>query len=95
MRYVFGIPPNVAPADLVEPLIDVSFDANGNPSVKIPEQANTDGVTFTVLATEDLADWSNAKRIEMRYNPSDGTWKPADGIDRPAMFFKWQITVGD
>ena len=88
VRYVFGIPPNVAPADLAEPLIDIKFDADGTPSVKLPEQKNTESVTVTVLATEDLSDWSDAKLIEMKYDKNDGTWKPADGVERPAMFFK-------
>ena len=47
------------------------------------------------LATEDLLDWSQAKLIEMIYNPSDGTWKPADGIFRPAMFFKWRVEIAE
>ena len=93
VRYVFGIDPDKGPDELDEPLIDVKFDANGQPSVKIPEQANTEGVTVTVLATEDISDWSNAKLIEMQYDASDGTWHPADGIDRPKMFFKWSLTI--
>ena len=48
---------------------------------------------MTVLATEDLVDWSNAKLVEMLFDPSDGTWKPADDIDRPAMFFKWRLDL--
>ena len=63
--------------------------------MKLPEQKNTEGVTVSVLATEDLSDWSNAKLIPMRYDATTGTWRPADGIDRPAMFFKWRIAVGE
>ena len=92
-RYVFDIDPDIGPDELDEPLIDVTFDADGTPSVKLPEQKNTEGVTVTVLATEDLSDWSNAKLIEMLYDPADGTWKPADGIERPSMFFKWRVDV--
>ena len=80
---------------MAEPLIDVTFDADGTPGVKLPEQKNTEGATVTVLATEDLSDWSQAELVEMRYDPSDGTWRPADGVDRPAMFFKWSIDVDD
>ena len=90
-RYVFDIDPDIGPGDLAEPLIDVTLDADGTPSVKLPEQKNAEGVTVTVLATEDISDWSQANLIEMIYDPSDGTWKPADGIFRPAMFFKWRI----
>ena len=94
-RYVFGIEPDKGPDDLAEPLIDVAFDADGDPGVKLPELQNTEGVTLTVLATTNLADWSQAELVEMRYDPADGTWRPADGIDRSAMFFKWRIDVDD
>jgi hypothetical protein len=92
-RYVFGIAPQIGPTALSESLIDIKFDADGTPGVKLPEPKNTEGATVTVLATEDLSDWSQAKLIEMRYEPSAGIWKPADGIDRPAMFFRWRIDI--
>ena len=93
VRYVFDIAPDIGPGDLAEPLIDVKFDADGTPSVEIPEQKNTEGVTVTVLATEDISDWSDAQLIEMRYDESDGAWHPADGADHPAMFFKWRVGI--
>ena len=93
VRYVFDIDPEIGPDELAEPLIDIGFDADGTPSVKIPEQKNTEGVTVTVLATEDLTDWSNAKLVEMLYNPSDDTWKPDVAIPPPAMFFKWRVDI--
>ena len=65
VRYVFGIDPSIGPADLVEPLIDIGFDADGNPYVKVPPLVNTEGATVTVLATEDLNDWSNAEAVEV------------------------------
>jgi hypothetical protein len=91
-RYVFGIDPQTGPADLAEPLIDIGFDTAGNPSVKIPETVNTDGATVTVLATEDLADWSGAKLVPMAHDASDGTWKPAVVERPPRLFFKWRIS---
>jgi hypothetical protein len=91
-RYVFGIDPQTGPADLAEPLIDIGFDAEGNPSVKIPEPVNTEGATVTVLATEDLADWSGAKLVPMAYDASDGTYKPAVAERPPRLFFKWSIS---
>ena len=36
VRYVFGIDPSIGPADLAEPLLDITFDANGKPVVKLP-----------------------------------------------------------
>jgi len=47
--------------------------------------------TERIIATEDLKDWEHL--VPMRYNALDDTWKPADGINRPAMFFKWRINV--
>ena len=35
-RYVFDIAPDIAPADLPGPLLGITFDANGNPCVKLP-----------------------------------------------------------
>ena len=92
VRYVFDIDPDIGPDELDEPLIDITFDANGTPSVKLPEQKNTEGVTVTVLATEDLTDWSNAKLIPMVYDDVDGTYKPAGDECPPRLFFKWRIT---
>ena len=91
MRYVFGIDPSIGPADLAEPLLDITFDANGKPVVKLPALVNTDGVAVTVLATEDLADWSDAKLVPMAYEKSDGTWHLVDDYPPPKMFFKWRI----
>ena len=95
VRYVFGIDPSIGPADLAEPLLDITFDANGKPVVKLPALVNTDGVTVTVLATEDLADWSDAKLVPMAYEKSDGTWHLIDDNPPPKMFFKWRITFED
>ena len=90
-RYVFGIDPALGPADLVEPLIDIKLDANGKPCVKLPALVNAEGATVTVLATEDLRDWSDAKLVPMSYDASDGTYKPAGGVFPPMLFFKWRI----
>ena len=92
-RYVFGIDPQTSPADLAEPLIDIGFDTEGNPSVTIPETVNADGATVTVLTTGDLSDWSHAKLVPMAYDASDGTWKPAVAERPPRLFFKWIVTV--
>ena len=97
-RYVFGIDPNIGPADLSEPLIDVKFDANGNPYVKLPPLANTEGATVTVLATENLYDWSQATLVPMRLYV-DGSFRPVaygndpDYVYPPKMFFRYRITV--
>ena len=97
VRYVFGIDPSIGPADLAEPLLDITFDTNGKPVVKLPALVNTEGATVTVLATEDLNDWSDAKLVPMAIDRDDGTWKPAeslavpDFVYPPKMFFRWRI----
>ena len=95
VRYVFGIDPSIGPADLAEPLLDITFDADGKPVVKLPALVNTEGATVTVLATEDLNDWSDAKLVPMAYEKSDGTWHLVDDNPPPKMFFKWRITFED
>ena len=60
VRYVFGIDPSIGPDDLAEPLLDIKFDADGKPYVKLPKLVNTEDATVKVLATEDIADWTNA-----------------------------------
>ena len=91
IRYVFGIDPSIGPADLAEPLIDIGFDADGNPYVKVPPLVNTEGATVTVLATEDLNDWSNAEAVEVTVH-SDGTLVfPRTAA--PARFFRFVVSM--
>jgi len=83
-RYVFGIAPALGPADLAEPLIDIGF------GVKLPPFVNTEGAMVTVLATEDLTDWSHA--AEYPVDPATGICLP-DLAPVPAqMFFKYRIS---
>jgi hypothetical protein len=91
VRYVFDIHPDLGPDELLRPWIDIGFDADGNPSVTIPEPKNTEGATVTVLATEDLGDWSDENLVPMAYDDGDGTWKPAAGSCPPRLFFRWKI----
>ena len=91
VRYVFDIDPSIGPADLTEPLLDIGFDEDGNPSVTIPEPKNNEGATVTVLATKDLGDWSDEKLVPMAFDDGDGAWKPAAGGCPPRLFFRWKI----
>ena len=88
-RYVFGIDPALGPADLAEPLIDIKFDTSGKPYVKLPVQANTDGATVTVLATEDILDWTGA--VEVPVDMDTGLCYPVIDPSADKMFFKWRI----
>ena len=57
-----------------------------------------DDVTFGILATENLNDWSSATLVPMEKFESDGLWKPAASEDSlyvfpSQMFFKYIIDV--
>ena len=92
-RYVFGIDPQIGPTALSESLIDIKFDADGKPYVKLPAQANTEGATVTVLATEDLADWTYA--AEYPVNPATGLCQPLLDPVPDHMFFKYRVSIWD
>ena len=74
-------------------------DAGGNPSIQSRSLATgRDDVTFGILATPDLADWSNATLIPMTKSAADGLWKPtaseSSGYVFPSqMFFKYTIDI--
>jgi len=91
VRYVFNIGPAIAPANLAEPLIGIKFDANGKPYVKLPAQVNTEGATVTVLATEDLDDWTHV--AEYPVDTATGICIPDLDPVPPHMFFKWRILL--
>lgn len=90
-RYVFGIDPSLGPADLAEPLIDIKFNANGKPYVKLPALVNTESATVTVLATENLADWTHA--AEYTVDPATGICLPDFDSVPDHMFFKYKIIL--
>jgi hypothetical protein len=96
VRYAFNIGP--AATTIGDPIIKIVFDANGHPSVQSRALAEgRDDVTFDVLATEDLADWSNATLIKMK-KCDDGLWKPVDSegpgyVFPDKMFYKYLIDV--
>ena len=95
VRYAFDI----APADLTvgTPIIQVVRDANGNPVILARELAEgRDDVTFGVLATENLNDWTSAALVPMTI--VDGLWKPSNSespnyVFPAKMFFKYTIVV--
>ena len=74
-------------------------DANGNPSVQSRDLATgRDDVTFGILATPDLTDWSNATLVPMTKFATDGLWRPtasesAGYVFPSQMFFKYTIDV--
>ena len=99
VRYAFDIDPEKGPDKIGVPIIQVVRDANGNPCVQARGLASgRSDVTFGILATQDLSDWSNAVLIQMKKFDSDSFWKPSasanSGYIYPdKMFFKYTIEV--
>ena len=98
VRYAFDIDPEKGPAEIGDPIIQIVRDAAGNPVVEARDLASGRGdVTFGILATENLTDWTDATLIQME-KFGDGFWKPSDSADSayvyPAkMFFKYTVEV--
>ncbi|MBQ6137763.1 MAG: LamG domain-containing protein, partial [Kiritimatiellae bacterium] len=99
VRYAFDIAPEKGPDAVGDPIIQVVRDANGNPSVQSRDLATgRDDVTFGILATPDLTDWSSAKLVPMKKFATDGLWHPtaseSSGYVFPSqMFFKYTIDI--
>lgn len=95
VRYAFDIAP--ASSTVGEPIIKVVRDAYGNPVIAARDLApGRDDVTFDVLATEDLSNWSQAALIPMTV--VNGLWKPTASespnyVFPAKMFFKYTIVV--
>ena len=104
VRYIYSIPAEATGlyALVGEEFFHVVTDAYGNPCVKFRAKRDPyEGVRVieTIYATTDLADMADPDpanwphRVQMRHDVLDDTWKPANGIYPPAMFFKWSLTV--
>lgn len=104
IRYVYSIPADATGLYALsgEGFFHVVMDAYGNPCVKFRAKRDPyEGVRVieTVYATTDLTDMAESDsakwqhRVQMRHDILDDTWKPADGVVRPAMFFKWSVEV--
>ena len=94
VRYAFNIDP--ASSTVGEPIIKIVRDANGNPVVRSRDLAGgRDDVTFGILATENLNDWTTLVPMKKF---SDGRWKPIASesstyVFPPQMFFRYTIDV--
>ena len=97
VRYAFDIDP--ATSEIGAPIIQVVRDTSGNPCVQSRDLATgRDDVVLGILATPDLADWSNATLVPMKKFATDGLWKPtaseSSGYVFPSqMFFKYTIDI--
>ena len=98
VRYAFDIGPETTVIG-DPPILQVVMDASGNPAVQSRDLAEgRDDVTFEILATEDLGDWSDTALVPMEKSQTDGLWRPAasgtPGYVYPAqMFFKYLIDI--
>ena len=98
VRYAFDIDPQTS--DIGTPVIQVVRDADGNPVVQARSLAEgRDDLSFGVLATENLDDWSGATLVPMKRFATDGFWKPVESENNPSyvfpskMFFRYTIDV--
>ena len=99
VRYAFDIDPAKGADEIGEPILTLVSDAEGNPAVKLRNLAEGRGdVAVSVLASEDLSDWSKATVVPMEEFSAEGLWTPASnrksGGTAPAqMFFKYTVDV--
>ena len=104
IRYVYNIPADATSLYALpgEDFFHVAMDAYGNPCVKFRAKRDLyEGVRVieTVYATTDITDMADPDpanwphRVQMRHDVLDDTWKPANGIYPPAMFFRWRIDL--
>ena len=104
VRYIYSIPAEATGLYALsgEDFFHVVMDAYGNPCVKFRAKRDPyEGVRVieTVYATTDITDMADPDpanwphRVQMRHDVLDDTWKPANGVYPPAMFFKWSLTV--
>jgi hypothetical protein len=97
IRYAFDIDPQSS--DIGTPIMQVVRDADGNPAVRTRDLAEgRSDVTFGILATPDLTDWSKATLVPMEKAASDGLWKPSASkkstyVYPAQMFFRYTIDV--
>ena len=93
VRYAFDIDP--ATSDVGTPIIDIGPYQSGSLAVKLRALAEGRGdVTYGVLATESLDDWTHATFVPYSQF-TDGTLTPS-AVKNPApahMFFKYKIDI--
>lgn len=78
-------------------LVDGSGESWFPSALSASSAKGRDDVTFDVLATEDLTDWSNATLIKMK-KCDDGLWKPVESeepgyVFPDKMFYKYLIDM--
>ena len=102
-RYLFGIVPMNRVTDIDgNPVMNIGFNAAGNPRLKFPslQNANDIGAVFTVIASPDLNDWVLApgKTWPREYpvDLSQGLCLPDLGTPPPPkMFFRWLMRIAE
>ena len=98
IRYAFDIDPAKGADEIGEPVLKVVHDSNGKPAVKLRNLAEGRGdVAVSVLASEDLSDWSKATVVPMEEFSEERLWTPASnrksGGAPSQMFFRYKVDV--
>ena len=88
-RYVFG-----NPSGTFSPISSIGFDASGRIVLMLPTVVNTEGVTLSVLSTDDLSNWSPPVAEERSVTVgADGTLKFND--TSPSRFYRLKAVLQD
>ena len=98
VRYAFDIDPAKGADEIGEPILKIVRDADGKPAVRLRNLAEgRSDVAVSVLASEDLNDWSKATVVSPEEFSADGLWKPASnrksGAVPSQMFFRYTVDV--
>ena len=89
-RFVFDIAADKNLADLEEPLLKIEF-VDGKPVLRTPEIV-AEGVVIAVIASSDLANWSESSRVGMDYDPVSRHWMP-QGAPPQVLYFRLSADI--
>ena len=89
-RFVFDIAADKNLADLEEPLLKIEF-VDGKPVLRTPEIV-AEGVVIAVIASSDLANWSESSRVGMDYGPVSRHWMP-QGAPPQVLYFRLSADI--
>jgi hypothetical protein len=95
-RYIYGVVPMSSVTDAEgNPMLRIAVDSSGVVRLQLPSKKNSVDfpVTFTIMASPDLSDWSPLTVTEFPVNLDTGVCTPVfDPVPRQ-MFFKCKVSV--